>query len=289
MRKVNPCLWFNNNGEEAAKFYTSLFKNSKVGKVAHYGEAGAKAAGQKINAAMTIEFAVEGMKILGLNGGSHFQPSPSLSFFVWCESEKEIEDLWKSLSQGGTARMKLDKYPWAEKYAWTSDKYGVEWQLMLKSHSQKIAPSFLFTDELFGRGEEAVKFYTSLFKNSKIDLMARDEASKSIMHCVFSLDGQDFVLMEGQGKHGHQFTNAFSLVVNCDTQDEIDSYWSKLSEGGSTSQCGWLKDKFGVSWQIVPSQLGQWVQDPKKSDAVMSALVQMSKLDLNALKRAYEK
>ncbi len=288
MNKINPCLWFDTQGEDATKFYTSLFDNSKIGTIARYGESGSKASGQKIGTVMTVEFEIEGQKILALNGGPIFKFTPALSFFVWRKNEKDLEDLWAQLSKGGNIRMGLDKYPWSKKYGWTSDKYGVEWQVMLSDDKDSFAPAFLFVDALFGRGEEAVKYYTSVFKNSKIETMNRDEANKTIMHCQFSLAGNKFVLMEGQGQHGYTFSEAFSLIVNCDTQEEIDYYWDTLCKGGSPSQCGWLKDKFGVSWQITPSIMSSLNADPKKSEKVMREVMKMTKLDIKKLRQAAE-
>ena len=241
---------------------------------------------------MTVDFQIEGERIAGINGGPIFKFTPSLSLFVTCQSEAEIDELWKKLSTGGTTRMGLDKYPWAQKYGWTADRYGLDWQLMYspetKSNIQKVTPSFLFVDKLFGKGEEALNFYLSVFKNSKTDMISKDEKTKAIQHCRFTLEGQQFVLMEGEGKHGHEFTPAFSFVVNCKTQDEIDYYWNKLSADKSAEQCGWLKDKFGVSWQIVPEEVSRWNTDPKKADKVMAVMLTMKKLDLSKMKQAYE-
>jgi predicted 3-demethylubiquinone-9 3-methyltransferase (glyoxalase superfamily) len=291
MQKINPCLWFDHQAEEAANFYTSLFKNSKIGRIARYSDSGAQVSGQKKGSVMTIEFELEGQNITGLNGGPYFKFTPALSFFVWYESEDEINHLWEQLSKGGETRMALSQYPWAQKYGWTADRFGVEWQLIHSKHKQKLAPALLFVQDLFGKGEEAIQFYMSLFKNSKIESMARDEASKSILHCIFSLGGQDFALMEGQGEHNFTFSSAFSLMINCDTQDEIDRYWTKLSEGGTTEQCGWLKDKYGVSWQIVPSILAEMMSDPDpaKTERVMKAALQMRKPDLKLIEQAYAK
>lgn len=293
MQKINPCLWFDSQAEDAVKLYTSLFKNSQVGKIAYYGEAGAKVSGQKKGSIMTIEFELDGQTIIGLNGGPEFKFTPALSFFVWCDTENEIDTLWHGLSKDGTVRMELDKYSWSEKYGWTVDKYGVEWQLILsdKSDKQKLVPAFMFVDKLFGKGEEAINFYMSLFANANIKFMARDEANKSILHCVFSLSGQNFVLMEGPGTHNYTFSLAYSLVVNCETQAEIDHYWEKLSQGGSIMECGWLTDKYGVSWQVVPTLLRKLISDPDKikSENVMQAMLKMKKLDIKILEEAYVK
>jgi predicted 3-demethylubiquinone-9 3-methyltransferase (glyoxalase superfamily) len=140
----------------------------------------------------------------------------------------------------------------------------------------RITP-FLWFD---GRAEEAAKFYTSIFKDAKI-------TSVSPMSVTFHLAGQDFIALNGGPQY--KFTEAVSFFVNCETQEEIDYYWDKLSAGGSGGQCGWLKDKFGLSWQIIPPILVEMLNDddPAKSQRVMQAMFQMSKLDIKRLKDAY--
>ena len=155
--------------------------------------------------------------------------------------------------------------------------------------TQKITP-FLWFDN---QAEEAMNFYVSVFKNSKIGGVSRySEASAaaarrpkgSVMTASFSLDGQQFVAINGGPIF--KFTEAVSFVVNCETQEEIDYYWQKLTEGGEESMCGWLKDKFGLSWQIIPAMLGELMQDGEKGQRVMQALLKMRKLDLPTLQRA---
>lgn len=154
---------------------------------------------------------------------------------------------------------------------------------------QKITP-FLWFD---GKAEEAMKFYTSIFKNSKAGKVSRyGEAGPgpkgSVMSATFTLDGQEFMALNGGPQF--KFTEAISLYVNCGSQKEVDELWEKLSEGGQKQQCGWLKDKFGLSWQIIPSDLGKMLgdPDPKKSQRVMKAMLQMTRIDIKALKQAYE-
>jgi predicted 3-demethylubiquinone-9 3-methyltransferase (glyoxalase superfamily) len=155
---------------------------------------------------------------------------------------------------------------------------------------QKITP-FLWFD---GRAEEAMKFYTSIFKNSKTGTIRRNgEAGPgpkgSVMSAEFELDGQPFIALNGGPLFA--FTPAISFFVNCETQEEVDELWEKLSAGGNPSQCGWLTDKFGLSWQIVPAILGKLLQseDKQKSKQVMQAMLQMVKLDIDVLKQAYER
>ena len=158
---------------------------------------------------------------------------------------------------------------------------------------QRITPFLWFDD----KAEEAASFYTSIFKNSKIVSLARfgDAGAEvsgrrkgTVMTVAFQLEGQEFVALNGGPQF--KFTEAISFVVNCQTQEEVDKYWEKLSDGGQEVQCGWLKDKYGLSWQIVPTILGEMLSDPdpKKAERVMKAMLQMKKIDIKGLKQAYE-
>lgn len=290
-QKLTPCLWFNDNAEEAVTFYTSIFKNSKIKGVTRYGDAAAEASGRPKGSVMTLVFELEAQEFMALNGGPHFKFTPALSFFVWCETEKEINDLWKKLSEGGKALMELNKYPFAEKYGWCEDKFGVSWQVILSSRKQKISPALLFVKEQSGKAEEAMKFYTSLFENSKIESIARDEKTGVVLHARFALAGQTFVALESPMDHPFTFTPAISFIVNCDNQQEVDEFWKKLSADKEAEQCGWLRDRFAVSWQIVPRALGEMMLniDSQKSERVMKALLNMKKLDIQTLEQAARK
>lgn len=154
---------------------------------------------------------------------------------------------------------------------------------------QKITPFLWFDDN----AEEAMNFYVSIFRNSKVlNVMRYGDAGPgpkgTVMAATFQLEGQEFQALNG-GPH-HRFTPAISLFVNCETQSEVDALWEKLLEGGREDQCGWLQDKFGLSWQIIPSTLGKLLQDkdPKKSSSVMKAMLQMKKIDSRKLQQAYD-
>jgi len=293
MQKITSCLWFVSNAEEAAKFYTSLFTNSKIGKVARYDEASSKASGQPTGSVLTIEFEIEGHKFLGLNGGPAFKFNPSLSLFVVSKDESEIDSLWKKFSDGGKILMELDKYDWSKKYGWVEDKFGLSWQLILAEEDikQKIVPSLLFVDKAFGKAEEAIKFYTSVFKNSKLESVYKfPDNDNAVMYGDFSIEDNLFAAMDGPGEHGFHFNEAISFVVDCENQEEVDYYWNKLtSDGGEESQCGWLKDKYGVSWQIVPQILIDYLYDKDtiKAQRVMMAMLQMKKIEIAVLEKAY--
>ena len=284
--------------EEAVKFYMDVFDNSKILKITRYNDDSAKASGQKSGTAMTIAFQLEGQSFSALNGGPHFKINPSISFFIYCESENKIEKLYNRLADGGIVMMPLDKYDWSPKYAWVKDKFGLSWQLDVEkiNSSQKILPAFLFANDKYDRVKEAVTFYTSVFPDSKIILEAPFDKSAglfddTLLFAQFKLSNYLFNAMSGSTmKHDFDFNEAFSLVVNCKDQEEVDYYWSKLtSDGGAESQCAWLKDKFGVSWQIVPARLIELLSDPNpvKAKKVMMAMLKMKKIIVADLEKAY--
>jgi predicted 3-demethylubiquinone-9 3-methyltransferase (glyoxalase superfamily) len=286
MNKISTCLWFDGQAEDATNFYVSIFAPAKILSVTRYTEAGAKMSGQKQGSVMLIDTEIMGLGIQALNGGPIFKPSPSFSYSLAFSSEQELDEAWRQLSTGGEVRMALDKYPWSPKYGWTKDKFGIDWQMSLVPGQRRIVPSLLFTDALFGRGKEAVDFYLSIFANSRIEMMAEEPNTKTIMYCDLTLDGQHVTLMEGSGKHGHVFTHANSFVISCKNQKEIDHFTQKLSDGGVIEDCGWVKDKFGVSWQVVPEFMKTVMTDPAKTEKVMRAMMGMKKLDLAKLENA---
>ncbi len=271
---IYQCLWFDENGKDAAKFYTSFFKNSEI----------------IDDTQMVATFELCGKKFMALNGGPQFKFNPSISFFIICEDENEIDFLWKNFSNDGLVLMPLDKYEWSEKYGWIQDKFGISWQLTLgkpNSEKEKIIPSFLFANSNFGRAEESIKFYTSIFENSNISEIYYDNETKnSVKYAEFNLLGEKFIAMDSNFQHNFSFNEAISIVVDCETQNEIDYYWNKLTQDGEENMCGWLKDKFGISWQIVPTILPKLLSDPTKTERVVKSFLQMKKFDIEKLLNA---
>ncbi len=273
--QIYPCLWFDGNAKAAADFYCTVFKNSKI----------------TIDTPMVVNFELNGKKIMGLNGGPMFKINPSISLFVLCESINETNELWNKLIDGGKTLMAIDKYPWSERYGWVQDRFGLTWQVSVvnkEGDKQKITPSMLFTGNQFGKAEEAIKFYTAVFKNSAADALVHyphgDANAGKLMFSEFNLNKYGLIAMDGPGTHEYTFNEAVSFVVNCENQEEIDYYWNKLTaDGGQESMCGWLKDKFGVSWQIVPTILGKLMTDPERAPRVMQAFLQMKKFDIEKL------
>lgn len=292
MQKIQSSLCFTNQAEEAVKFYVSTFKNARITHTAYYGEEIARTLNIKPSSVLSIDFEIAGQEFVAINGPD-FEYTPGISFSIYPQSEGEFDNLWEKLSKDGSILMAPDKYPWSEKYGWCADRFGISWQLMLeKERTLEITPSFLFVKKLFGRAQEAINFYTSIFPNSNIGMIHKDPEKDTVMYSDFTLEGKRFVLMEeGSQEHNFTITPAISFAVICKNQAEVDFYWEKLlADGGKEVQCGWLQDKFGVSWQIVPEILGRMRNDPdqKKADKAMKEMMTMIKLDIAKLKAAYE-
>lgn len=292
MQKIIPHLWFDKNAEEAVAFYTSVFGNARICSTAHYPDAGREIHGMDAGSVMTVEFEIEGYRMMALNGGPVFTFTPAISMFVQCKDKEEVTMLWEKLSQGGSALMELAAYPFSECYGWLKDKYGMTWQLLACGTTErKVYPSLMYAGAVAGKAEEAIQFYTSIFKDSHIGDLARYGAGQehdkegTIMYGEFTLAGQKFAAMDSGYAHEFTFNEAVSLMVMCKDQEEIDYYWEKLAVDPSAGQCGWIKDKYGVSWQITPEGMDEILNDPDKAKAnkAMEAMLQMKKIDIEKL------
>ncbi|WP_449397765.1 VOC family protein [Chryseobacterium wanjuense] len=233
---------------------------------------------------------------------SHFTKNPSVSFMVICETEDEVHKFWDQLLDGGMALMPLDSYSWSKKYGWVQDKYGVTWQIFLgeKRTEQKIIPTLMFIHENNGKAMEAMELYTKTFPSSKIGNILKygegseghpiPEPAENIQHAHFEIDGYSFFCMDNSYDHQFNFNEGISMVVMTDDQEQTDHYWNTLtSDGGRESMCGWLKDKYGFSWQIVPKRLIQLMSDPdqEKAQKVVQAMMKMQKIVIKDLEDAY--
>ena len=249
-----------------------------------------------------INIELFGQRMMLLNGGPKFQKNASISFMVLCETEEEVEQYWNPLAQGGIILMELGEYPWSKKYGWIRDKFGVTWQVYLgeEQGGQKIIPTLMFIHENNGKAMEAMEFYTKIFPHSKIGGVLKygegigdetHEVAENIQHAQFELNGYTFFCMDNSYDHKFDFNEGISIVVMTDNQIETDHLWNSLTEnGGEESCCGWLKDQFGVSWQIVPKRLLELMKDfenPEKAHKVMEAMLQMQKIIIADLEKAY--
>lgn len=275
MQKITPYLWFNDQLEKAIHFYISIFDNSRLIQLNKY-----ESADPANPSIVEASFQLEGQTFYGLNGGPMFSFTPAISFFVSCRNEQEVTDLWDKLSVQGTVLMELGTYPFSEKYGWLKDQFGVSWQIGVWNKKQKITPFLMFSGKQHGKVSDAIRLYTSVFKDSQI--INKEETE-------FSINGFEFMTLDSDIEHAFTFSPATSFYVSCDNQAEIDLLWEKLSEGGKKQMCGWLEDQFGVSWQIEPVILEKYMQDkdPVKAKKVMEAMLKMSKMDIEKLEQAY--
>lgn len=282
--KIFPCLWFDGNGNEAAKFYTETF----AGKIT-------------VDTPVVINYELFGQKMMILNAGPQFEKNASVSFMVLCETEEEVEKYWKPLSEGGIILMKLGEYPWSKKYGWVRDRFGVTWQVYLgeKQGGQKIIPTLMFIHENNGKALEAMQLYTKIFPNSKIGKILTygegvgnetHEIPENVQHAHFEIDNYSFFCMDNSYDHKFDFNEGISMVVMTENQEETDHLWNSLTaDGGRVSMCGWLKDKFGFSWQIVPKKLIELMNDGDrmKGQKVVEAMMKMQKIVIADLEQAY--
>lgn len=298
-QKIIPHLWFDKGAKEATAFYATLLPDSKVTKVTTI-------TGTPSGDCDIVEFQMAGQSLMAISAGPYFKLNPSISFFINfdpahdAEAEKRIDQVWEKLSKEGKVLMPLQAYPFSKKYGWIQDRYGVSWQLILSNPDGEprpvIVPSLMFTGAVAGKAEEATDFYLSVFANSKRGTIARYSAGAtpdkegSIMFTDFRIKDTWFAAMDSALPHGFVFNEAISLVLTCETQEELDDYWAKLSAVPQSEQCGWCKDKYGVSWQIVPRILGELMTTgtPEQKNRVTQAFLKMKKFDIAALKAAFK-
>jgi len=283
---IFPCLWFNGDGKEAADFYCELFKG-------------------KITADTPVVLNIElfGQKLMFLNAGPQFEKNASISFTLLCDTEEEVDIYWNELIKNGIILKELDQNPRSKKYGWVQDQFGVAWQLYLgpKIGAQKIIPTLMFIHQNNGKAKNAMEFYTSIFPNSKIggilnygdDVVDKsNEVAENVQRADFEIDQYSFFCLDHSHDHQFDFNEGISIVVMTDDQVQTDHLWSSLlANGGRESMCGWLKDQYGVSWQIVPKRLLELMNDfdqPQKAQKVVQAMMTMQKIEIADLEKAYD-
>lgn len=297
MQKIIPHLWFDKDAKPAAEFYASIFPNAKV---THASVIKGTPSGD----CDIMSFEIDGYEFQAISAGPYFKINPSISFMVNFDPSQRadaatlIDQVWEKLADGGKVLMPIQEYPFSKRYGWIEDKFGVSWQLMLTNPEGEprpfIIPSILFTQETSGKTEEATNFYLSVFKNAKRGTLSKYPSNQNgikagdVMFTDIQLENQWFAAMDGGSMHEFSLNEAISFIVSCETQDEIDYYWEKLSAVPEAEQCGWLKDKFGVSWQIVPTLMNEVMAsgDDAKIARVTQAFLKMKKFDIAALEDA---
>jgi predicted 3-demethylubiquinone-9 3-methyltransferase (glyoxalase superfamily) len=292
VHKITPHLWFDKEAKEAAHLYASIFKHSEIKSTAtlHNTPSGTVDL-------LTIELLGQEFRLI--NAGPLFKFTPAVSFLVACDTKQEVDALWRELSRGGSALMDLGEYPFSERYGWTQDRYGLSWQIMFMGErpiEQRITPTLMFVGKQAGEAEHAINFYASVFHDTKVGHILRygknegPDKEGTIKHAGITLEDNRFAVMDSAGAHNFTFNEAISFMVHCQTQQEIDYFWSKLSADPKAEACGWLKDRFGLSWQIVPGVMDQMLngKDEARLARVTEAFLKMKKFDIAQLKEAYE-
>ena len=302
MKKIIPHLWFDKEAKESAEFYVSVFPNSKIKN--HSVIKGTPSGDCDI-----MSFDLGGEPFMSISAGPYFKINPSVSFMVNFDPNKDTDakenltKTWEKLVDGGKEMMPLQEYPFSKWYGFCEDKYGVSWQLILTDPGGEdrpfIIPSLLFVGSSYGKAEEAGDYYLTVFnqKNGQAKLGQRvkygagAEPNKegTVMFSDFKLWDTWFTAMDGGGEHKFAFNEAVSFMVTCDNQEELDYFWEKLSHVPEAEQCGWCKDQFGVSWQVVPKAMNEMMEKgtPEQNKRVTEAFLKMKKFDIAKLEEAY--
>jgi predicted 3-demethylubiquinone-9 3-methyltransferase (glyoxalase superfamily) len=289
MQKITPHLWFDRQAKEAAELYTSVIPGSRITRVItlHNTPSGD---------CDLVRFELAGQPFAAISAGPMFKFNPSVSFHVRCNSKEEVDAVWEKFCEGGKVLMPLGSYPFSERFGWTQDRFGLSWQVVYAGGeiAQRVMPALMFVGAACGKAEEAINFYASVFDAPPPTVFARwgkgaePEKEGTVQYAQCTLLGQEFGAMDSAREHNFAFNEAISFIVPCDTQEEIDAIWEKLSADPGAEQCGWLKDRYGLSWQITPTILDQLLSspDPKQVERVTRAFLKMKKYNIAELQRA---
>lgn len=289
-QKITPNLWFDGNAKEAVDFYVAAFTDGKALSTVYYPKSAEEGLAdfqlELAGKELSIEFELGDQQFVAINAGPEFRFNTSTSFMLNFDPSRDnmarehLDKLWDRLIDGGEALMPLETYPFSKRYGWLKDKYGLSWQLILTSPEGEprpfIIPTLLFAGSSTNHAEEAIQFYLSVFKDSRAGTMARygkdtgPAKTGALMFADFMLAGQWFAAMDSGTKQDDTFNEAISFAVICKDQAEIDYFWEKLSAVPASEQCGWCKDKYGLSWQIVPENMEQLMQKPNAFKKMMA-------------------
>lgn len=290
MQKIVPHLWYDKAAGEAASLYLSLFPGSSILSRSTMGDTPS-------GTVDILRVNLAGLEMMMMSAGPYFKFNPSISFLVACDTAAEVDRLYDGLSTSNDL-MPLGEYPFSGRYAWVTDCFGLSWQIMLTDcipHAQRITPTLMFAGDQAGKAEEAISTYAGLLPNSSIGPIMRWAEGEgldrggTVKHGSFILGGHEFAAMDSAYEHGFTFNEAVSLMINCDDQTELDRYWNALSADPEAEQCGWLKDRYGVSWQIVPAAMDEMLAkgSPEAIARVTQAFLAMKQFDIAALEHVY--
>lgn len=269
MQRIVPTIWFDRNADEAAEFYASVFPSTLVdARVTYPTEGLPEFQADRAGETLSVDVVIDGYRLTLLNGGPEFGPTPAISFFVNCDpslmadARGELDRLWERLTDGGIVLMPLDSYDFSGHYGWVADRYGVNWQLMLTDPTGEPRP-FIIPNLMYqGLARQAVDDYAALFPGAQLGTRVTYPDSDQIVFSEFQLYGEWLTAMDSAVEQPFTFTPGLSLMVNARGQKEIDRLWNGLSAVDAAEQCGWLQDRYGVSWQIVPDTMAELMERP---------------------------
>jgi predicted 3-demethylubiquinone-9 3-methyltransferase (glyoxalase superfamily) len=295
--RIVPCIWLDDQAEAAASFYLAAFPDGRVDAVARYPRSGENPSNQPPGSVLTVDFTVAGQRFTVMNGGPSFRPNPSVSFHVHLPDAAAVDALHAALGEGGIDLMPLDAYPWSPRFVWLQDRFGVSWQLMALADAVQpaIVPALMFAGLHHGRARAAIAAYAAALPDARVrhvEDFGEGEGGEvgTVKQAALELMGQPFVAMDGGTGHAFGFDEGVSLQVLCADQAEVDRIATALAaDGGEEGPCGWMRDRYGLWWQVVPEQVGVWLAsgDVAARDRVFHALLPMRRLDMAALERAF--
>lgn len=290
-----PCIWLDDTALEAATFWARALPGGAVGAISRYPATGDNPSGKPPGSVLGVEVTVAGQRLFALNGGPMFRPNPSVSFFVHEPEVDAARRQFDALADGGTVMMPFGAWPWSPGFGWVQDRFGVSWQVLAgprPAGSARIVPCLLYTGAALGRAEEAMRRYVEVFPGSEVQHVERygpgEGLDGGLKHGRCVVAGQEMALMDGPGGHAFAFDEGLSVQALCDTQAEIDALWAALGDGGAPGPCGWLRDRFGLHWQVNPTVISAVLAGPDAAAAerVFRATMRMGKIDLATLERA---
>ncbi|MGW8482416.1 VOC family protein [Microbacterium sp. NPDC055903] len=289
-QRIIPNLWFDRSAEDAGDFYASALPRASAVVTARYPDEVPEWQRDFAGQALTVDVDIDGYQVTLINAGDEFRPNASISFMLNFDpllhggdreaAARALDDTWAALSASGNVVLDLGEYPFSPRYGWVEDRYGVNWQLMLTDPAGDprpfVIPQLLFAGEVQGRAREAAEFYVSLFEDSGLGFVAEYPAATGpasageVMFGEFRIAEQWFAMMDSAVDRDARFTCGVSLEVRCADQREIDRLWGALSAVPEAEACGWLADRHGVSWQIVPEQMAELMRRPGAYEHMMS-------------------
>jgi predicted 3-demethylubiquinone-9 3-methyltransferase (glyoxalase superfamily) len=295
MQKIVPSLWFDHVAADAANFYAEAIPGTTVTDTQYYPMEGLLDFQQEFaGKELTVEFEVQGYRFVAINAGPEFRANPSVSFMLNFDPSRDqrarehLDAVWAALSDGGNELMPLGEYEFSPHYGWIQDRFGMSWQLILTDPAGEprpfVIPNLLFGGSVQNRAADAMDYYTSVFEGATTgDVWPYPDAvgpatAESIMFGELNLFGQWFALMDSAVEQHFTFNPGVSLMLQCEDQDELDRYWHELSAVPEAEQCGWLVDRFGLSWQVVPANMSELMQAPGSFEKLLA----MRKIEISA-------